>query len=203
MENESIEIGKNKNILVVGGSLGAQVLNEVIPQCYAELSVDSEFSIWHQTGKNKQAKVITQYPQASIAAGHVKITEFIDDMAVAYQWADIVICRAGALTVSELAMAATPAIFVPLPHAVDDHQTKNALYLVERNAAKLIPQAKLNVKNLSTMITELFTDPKIVKTMAKNAHKAATFDATKQVADICKQLVSIDTNNLECHKEKV
>jgi UDP-N-acetylglucosamine--N-acetylmuramyl-(pentapeptide) pyrophosphoryl-undecaprenol N-acetylglucosamine transferase len=202
-ENASTEIGKNKNILVVGGSLGAQVLNEVIPQCYAELIVDSEFSIWHQTGKNKQAKVIKQYSQAAIAAGHVKITEFIDDMAAAYQWADIVICRAGALTVSEVAMAATPAIFVPLPHAVDDHQTKNALYLVERNAAKLIPQAQLNVKNLSTMITELFTDPKIVKTMAKNAHKAATFDATKQVAHICKQLVSIDTNNLECHKEKV
>ena len=203
MENESIEIGKNKNILVVGGSLGAQVLNEVIPQCYAELSVDSEFSIWHQTGKNKQAKVITQYPQASIAAGHVKITEFIDDMAVAYQWADIVICRAGALTVSELAMAATPAIFVPLPHAVDDHQTKNALYLVKHNAAKLMPQTQLNVKNLSTMITELFIDPEILKTMAKNAHKAAIFDATRQVVHICKQLVSIDTNNLECHKEKV
>jgi UDP-N-acetylglucosamine:LPS N-acetylglucosamine transferase len=74
---------------------------------------------------------------------------------------------------------------------------------VERNAAKLMPQTQLNVKNLSTMITELFTNPEIIKTMAKNAHKAATFDATKQVVQICKQLVSIDTNNLECHKEKV
>jgi UDP-N-acetylglucosamine--N-acetylmuramyl-(pentapeptide) pyrophosphoryl-undecaprenol N-acetylglucosamine transferase len=70
-------------------------------------------------------------------------------------------------------MAATPAIFVPLPHAVDDHQTKNAMYLVERNAAKLMPQTQLNVKNLSTMITELFTDPEILKTMAKKCSQGS------------------------------
>jgi UDP-N-acetylglucosamine--N-acetylmuramyl-(pentapeptide) pyrophosphoryl-undecaprenol N-acetylglucosamine transferase len=202
-DKRSTATGMHKNILVVGGSLGAQVLNEIIPQYYASLVVDNEFNVWHQTGKNKQSKVVKYYSHASIAAGKIKITEFIDDMAAAYQWADLVICRAGALTVSEIAMAATPAIFVPLPHAVDDHQTKNALYLVNRNAAKIMPQSQLNVKNLTTMITELFADPETLNSMANNAYKAATFDATRQVANLCKQLVSIKTNNLECHKENV
>ena len=201
--NESSVTAKSKNILVVGGSLGAQVLNEIIPQCYASIAVDDEYSIWHQTGKDKQVKVIAQYDQALIAAGQVKITEFIDDMAAAYQWADIVICRAGALTVSEVAMAATPAIFIPLPHAVDDHQTKNALYLVERNAAKLMPQSQLNVKNLTTTLMELFADPATLNNMATNAFKAATFDATRQVANLCQKIVRINTNNLECQKEKI
>ena len=201
--NKSSVTAKSNNILVVGGSLGAQVLNEIIPQCYASIAVDNEYSIWHQTGKNKQEKVIAQYDQALIAAGQVKITEFIDDMAAAYQWADIVICRAGALTVSEVAMAATPAIFIPLPHAVDDHQTKNALYLVERNAAKLMPQSQLNVKNLTTTLTELFADPATLNHMATNAFKAATFDATQQVANLCQKIVRINTNNLECQKEKI
>jgi UDP-N-acetylglucosamine--N-acetylmuramyl-(pentapeptide) pyrophosphoryl-undecaprenol N-acetylglucosamine transferase len=201
--NESSVTAKSKNILVVGGSLGAQVLNEIIPQCYTSIAVDNEYSIWHQTGKDKQLKVIAQYDQSLIAAGQVKITEFIDDMAAAYQWADIVICRAGALTVSEVAMAAIPAIFIPLPHAVDDHQTKNALYLVERNAAKLMPQSQLNVKNLTTTLMELFADPATLNNMATNAFKAATFDATRQVANLCQKIVRINTNNLECQKEKI
>ncbi len=198
-----VQESHNKNILVVGGSLGAQVLNETMPKSYASLAVNKGVAIWHQTGKKKQKKVIAAYSQKAIASGDVKITEFIDDMAAAYQWADIVICRAGALTVSELAMAATPAIFVPLPHAVDDHQTKNAEYLVNHNAAKLIPQSQLTAESMTTMIVELFADSTILSTMASNAYQAATVDATEQVTDVCKQYTDHKGQNTEYHEERL
>ncbi len=148
--SDEVVVKTSNNILVIGGSLGAQVLNQVVPKSFARLakvtsSVDCNdetlpFNIWHQTGKGKQQDVIDAYNQQDLVNEQVRVTEFIDDIANAYQWADVVICRAGALTVSELAMAATPAIFVPLPHAVDDHQTKNAQYLVSRGGAVLVKQ---------------------------------------------------------------
>jgi len=178
-----------KNILVVGGSLGAQVLNEIMPNSFARLiSADENFSIWHQTGANKQAQVVSSYNQEDINIGKVKVSEFITDMAGAYLWADIVICRAGALTVSELAMAATPAIFIPLPHAVDDHQTKNALYLVKRNAAKLLPQAQLNKESITALISELFEQSETLADMAEASYGAANGDASMKVAKLCQQL---------------
>ncbi|MCJ8295258.1 MAG: undecaprenyldiphospho-muramoylpentapeptide beta-N-acetylglucosaminyltransferase [Colwellia sp.] len=192
---------QSKNILVVGGSLGAQVLNEVMPSSFANLAIgDERFSIWHQTGASKQEPVIASYAEQSVAADKVKVTEFIKDMAQAYHWADIVICRAGALTVSELAMAATPAIFVPLPHAVDDHQTKNALYLVNRDAAKLLPQRQLNETTITALITELFDQPETLAKMAKAAFSAANSDASQKVAKLCQQLspangTELSTNN--------
>ncbi len=180
----------NKKILVVGGSLGAQILNEVLPASFTSLAkTDEHFSIWHQTGADKQAKVVAAYATEDIESGKVKITEFISDMAKAYQWADMVICRAGALTVSELAMAGKPAIFVPLPHAVDDHQTKNALYLVNHGAAKLIPQSQLTSESITALISELFSNRQILNNMAKSAKNAANNDASKQVAKLCQQLV--------------
>jgi len=190
-----------KNILVVGGSLGAQVLNEVMPSSFAQLvSCDDTFSIWHQTGAGNQEKVVASYSEHGLTTDKIKVSEFIKDMATAYQWADIVICRAGALTVSELAMAATPAIFVPLPHAVDDHQTKNALYLVKCNAAKLLPQTQLNKESITTLISELFDQPEILENMAKAAYSAAKSDASQRVAKLCQQLSQasgkeLSTNN--------
>jgi len=190
-----------KNILVVGGSLGAQVLNEVMPSSFAQLvSCDDTFSIWHQTGAGNQEKVVASYSEHVLTTDKIKVSEFIKDMATAYQWADIVICRAGALTVSELAMAATPAIFVPLPHAVDDHQTKNALYLVKCNAAKLLPQTQLNKESITTLISELFDQPEILENMAKAAYSAAKSDASQRVAKLCQQLSQasgkeLSTNN--------
>lgn len=189
----------SKNILVVGGSLGAQILNKVMPDSFKNLSgSDEEYCIWHQTGESNQAQVIASYVKEDIVTGKVKVTEFITDMAEAYQWADVVICRAGALTVSELAMAATPAIFVPLPHAVDDHQTKNALYLVEREAAKLLPQVKLNKESVTVLITELFEQPETLANMAKAALSAANSDARQKVAKLCQQLSS--ANGAELRK---
>ena len=113
-------------------------------------------------------------------------------MAEAYNWADVVVCRAGALTVSELAMAGKPAIFVPLPHAVDDHQTKNANYLVQRGAAKLIAQRDFNGTTLAQMLNSIFSSDAVVRNMSKAALDAAHADATSKVADACKELVRHD-----------
>lgn len=184
------------NILVVGGSLGAQILNQIVPISFAQLleknSSDTAklpFNMCHQTGKGKQKKVIEAYNQQHTANGQVRVTEFIDDIASAYQWADVVICRAGALTVSELAMAATPAIFVPLPHAVDDHQVKNAQYLVSRGGAKLVKQQDLTSDGLTKLLNELFSEPQNLQNMAQAAFAAADINATDKVANICQQLV--------------
>ncbi len=190
-------VKKSHNILVVGGSLGAQVLNQTVPESFAKLiklTNNSDeylpFNIWHQTGKGKQHGVIEAYNQQSLADEQVRVTEFIDDIAGAYQWADVVICRAGALTVSELAMAATPAIFVPLPHAVDDHQTKNAQYLVSRGGATLIKQKELSSDVLAKLLNELFSEPQILKNMVEATFAAADADATLKVAQLCQQVAA-------------
>ncbi|WP_241242275.1 undecaprenyldiphospho-muramoylpentapeptide beta-N-acetylglucosaminyltransferase [Thalassotalea sp. G2M2-11] len=177
-----------KKVLVVGGSLGAKVLNETVPKAMKQIKVQN-ITVWHQTGKGNQSAVLDSYKNYGLPQDNVKVTEFIDDMAEAYQWADVVICRAGALTVSELAMAAKPAIFVPLPHAVDDHQTKNALYLVERNAAKMLPQKEFNGTSLAQMLNSLFISDKVLQSMSKAAHDAAHADATIRVAKTCMELV--------------
>ena len=195
-QNEEI-IKESNNILVVGGSLGAQILNQIVPSGFAELVKSTNenkdnlpFNILHQTGKGKHQSVIEEYNQQQLVDEQVRVTEFIDDIGSAYQWADVVICRAGALTVSELAKAAKPAIFVPLPHAVDDHQTKNAQYLVSRGGAILIKQNDLTSEVLAKQLKGLFKEPQILKQMVKSAFDAADEDATGKVADICQQLVA-------------
>ncbi len=196
-KSNSNETKKSNNILVVGGSLGAQVLNQIVPESFAKLINKSDheraslpFTIYHQTGKGKQEEVIQAYKQNNLTDEQVKITEFIDDVAGAYQWADIVICRAGALTVSELAMASTPAIFVPLPHAVDDHQVKNAQYLVSHGGAKLVKQNDLTSDGLAELLADLFSKPQVLESMAQSAFAAANINATDKVASICQQLAS-------------
>lgn len=177
------------NLLVVGGSLGAQVLNDVVPKAIGHMSI-TQVNVWHQTGAGKQRAVEESYLQLTRDKAQVKVTPFIEDMAKAYQWADLVICRAGALTVSELAMAGKPAIFIPLPHAVDDHQTKNALYLVNANAAKLIPQNQFNAISLVQMLNALLSSSITLAGMGKAAKDAAYADATLQVSDVCKEQLS-------------
>ncbi len=177
-----------KKVLVVGGSLGAKVLNDTVPQAMKQIKLQN-ITVWHQTGKGNQQAVLESYQRYGLPQDKVKVTEFIENMAQAYQWADVVICRAGALTVSELAMAAKPAIFVPLPHAVDDHQTKNAMYLVQGNAAKMIAQNEFNGTSLGQMLNSLFVSDKVIQSMSKAAHDAAHADATARVAQACMELV--------------
>ncbi len=174
----------SKKVLVIGGSLGARVLNDVVPQALKQIKLQ-HIDVWHQTGAGNEEQVIKNYEKYASLGERVKVSEFIDDMAAAYLWADVVICRAGALTVSELAMAATPAVFVPLPHAVDDHQTKNALYLVSRGAAKLLKQNEFNGTTLAQMLNSLFISDSVIQKMSRAAHDAAHADATSKVAQTC------------------
>jgi UDP-N-acetylglucosamine--N-acetylmuramyl-(pentapeptide) pyrophosphoryl-undecaprenol N-acetylglucosamine transferase len=178
----------SKKVLVVGGSLGAKILNDTVPQAMNQIKVQN-IDVWHQTGKGNQQAVLESYQKYGLPEDKVKVADFIDNMAEAYEWADVVICRAGALTVSELAMAAKPAIFVPLPHAVDDHQTKNAQYLVDNNAAKLIAQKDFNGTSLAQMLNSLFISDAVLQSMAKAALDAAHADATQRVAKVCQSLV--------------
>ena len=187
-----------QNILIVGGSLGAQILNQVVPQSYKQLvALYQDTSIYHQTGKGKYKDVIASYGPEQMATKKIEVVEFINDMAAAYEWADVVICRAGALTVSELAMAGKASIFIPLPHAVDDHQTKNAQYLVSRGAAKLLPQAQLTPESLTQVLVDLFTQKDLLKQMANAARKAADTKATVKVSAFCQKLVDDKKTNIQ------
>lgn len=172
----------NIRLLIIGGSLGAQALNENVPHVLSEIKKDIEINVWHQAGKNKLDATIKNYKKVNVEA---KVTEFIEDMAEAYEWADLVVCRAGALTISELANAGVAAILVPYPYAVDDHQTANAQYLTNAGAAILISQEELSVK-LKGVITELLQAgrTKLIE-MAKAARALSKPDATKDVAEIC------------------
>ncbi|WP_448565668.1 undecaprenyldiphospho-muramoylpentapeptide beta-N-acetylglucosaminyltransferase [Thalassotalea ganghwensis] len=176
-----------KRVLVVGGSLGAQVLNTVVPQTVNQIKVQN-LNVWHQTGKGNKEAVLASYQSYGLDKEQIKVSEFIDDMAQAYLWADVVICRAGALTVSELAMAGKPAVFIPLPHAVDDHQTKNAEYLVAKGAAKLIAQKDFTGTTLAQTLNSLFISDSVLQSMSRAAHNAAHVDATATVAQVCKNL---------------
>ena len=176
------------NVLVVGGSLGAQVLNETLPAVFSELSALTTLNIWHQTGKNNEPNVTASYQRLGLTENS-KVAEFIDDMDSAYQWADLVICRAGALTVSEIAAAGRMALFVPFPHAVDDHQTANAAYLVNSGAALMMQQNAFSKEAVVDLLTPYLIAPEKISIMASKAKQLAILDATAKVANRCEQLV--------------
>lgn len=168
-------------VLVVGGSQGARVLNRTLPAVAAALG--DQITLWHQVGKGALPEVEQAY-QAAGATGH-KITEFIDDMADAYQWADVVICRSGALTVSELAAAGVPAIFVPFQHK-DRQQYLNGLMLEKAGAAYIIEQDQLTAERLEAQLL-LLNRPQLLA-MAQHARAAAIPDATDRVAAVIQAL---------------
>ena len=170
-------------ILIIGGSQGAQVLNEVVPSALACL--DCEIEVLHQTGKAMCQQTNDQYSTLQIKA---EVKSFIERMSEAYQWADVAICRSGAMTVSELAAAGLPAVLVPYPHAIDDHQTHNAAYLVNSGAAVLIPQSEFCVSRLSDLMTGMLTDKTTLTSMSRAARNLAKPDAARVVADICLQV---------------
>lgn len=176
------------NVLVVGGSLGAKAINEIIPKALALLPKNLQPNVVHQTGKQHLKLVTQSYQQAGVQAD---IKPFIDEMAKHYGNADLVICRSGALTVAELAAAGVASILIPFPHAVDDHQTFNARFLSERNAALLLPQSELNAESLSRILTELLDDEhgrEKLLTMARQARSVAKPDAALKVAQVCRAL---------------
>ena len=173
-------------LLVVGGSLGAQALNEVLPQAVAGMPEELRPEIWHQAGKGKDEATRRGYRAAGVEA---RVEPFVEEMAAAYGWADLVICRAGALTVSELAVAGVASILVPYPYAVDDHQTHNAIYLEDSNAALLIPQSRLTPESLTRRLVEFAEDARSGRqrllAMAVAARRLAKPEATRQVVEQC------------------
>jgi UDP-N-acetylglucosamine--N-acetylmuramyl-(pentapeptide) pyrophosphoryl-undecaprenol N-acetylglucosamine transferase len=167
------------NILIVGGSQGAKILNEIVPQALALLETEENIQVCHQTGNVMQEEVITHYKSLNLQA---KVFAFIDDMVSAYQWADLIICRAGAMTVSEVAAMGVPAIFIPLPSAIDDHQTANAMYLSEAKAATLINQKDLTPAMMAQQIN-LTLHHRV--DISARARSQAFLDATTLVAQVC------------------
>lgn len=167
-------------LLIVGGSLGAQVLNNTLPKALA--LIDKPFEVCHQCGRNNEAATQSAYDSENLSQHHVTVQPFIDDMAAAYSWADVIVCRAGALTVTEIQNVGIAAIFVPLPHAVDDHQTANARTLTSHDAAILLPQNELTPSRLSAELAVL--DRRACLEMAKKGHALANRSASQQVADI-------------------
>ena len=165
------------NILVVGGSLGADILNKVVPQAMALLPESQRPNLLHQSGRNKLTQLQHQYAECGVKA---ECVEFITDMVSAYREADLVICRAGALTIAELTAAGLGAILVPYPHAVDDHQTANAQYMVKDGAAVLMPQTSLNAQSLQTVLADLSREQCLQ--MAEKARALAQPDSAAKVA---------------------
>ena len=172
-------------MLVIGGSLGAQALNETMPAALARLQDGQRPMVGHQAGRGKDEATRAAYAGSGVEAWTV---EFIDDMAEAYAWADLIICRSGALTVSELAAAGVAALLVPYPYAVDDHQTANGNYLAQAGAAILIQQSELSPDRLASELKAL--DRETLTRMAVTGRSLAKPDATGRFADICEEVLA-------------
>ena len=173
------------HLLVVGGSLGAQALNEVLPLALAQLDKKDRPIVVHQAGEKHIANLTQRYEQLAVAA---EPKAFIDDMAAMYAWADLLICRAGALTVAELSAAGVASLLVPFPHAVDDHQTGNAHYLSDAGAALLIPQAEFTVEKVAALLQGMTREQCL--DMAIKARGLGMPEATTKVATICMELAA-------------
>ncbi|WP_373974197.1 undecaprenyldiphospho-muramoylpentapeptide beta-N-acetylglucosaminyltransferase [Chitinibacter sp. SCUT-21] len=170
-------------LLVVGGSLGAQVFNEQVPKALALIAPEARPQVIHQAGEKHIEALRANYAAAGVEA---ECVAFIGDMASAYAAADLVLCRAGALTVAELACVGVASVLVPFPHAVDDHQTGNAQFLSEEQAGILLPQTRMSAEVLADLLQKTSRDQCLL--MAKNAKRLAKPDATAQVVAVIEEL---------------
>lgn len=178
--------GQRLSLLVIGGSLGAYALNTIVPQALKLMSEDRRPRVKHQGGTSHLEALTKNYEEAGVTGD---LVAFIEDMAACYEASDLVICRAGALTIAELAAAGVASILVPFPYAVDDHQSSNARFLSERDAAVLIPQNELTPQGLATLLTKLSRER--LAEMAVKARALAKPDATQIVAEVCMGLARI------------
>ncbi|HEX5339937.1 MAG TPA: undecaprenyldiphospho-muramoylpentapeptide beta-N-acetylglucosaminyltransferase [Gammaproteobacteria bacterium] len=172
-------------LLVLGGSRGARVLNATLPLAVARLDAVSRPEVWHQTGVHDVETVAAGYREQGIPA---RVTAFIDDMAEAYAWADLAVCRSGALTIAELTAAGLGAVLVPFAAAVDDHQTRNARFLTQSGAAERLTQERLSAETLAPVLQRLCSDRTRLLSMAMRARTLSRSDAATRVADACLQL---------------
>ena len=171
--------GAPGRVLVIGGSQGARALNERLPEALALIPAKERPEVRHQAGRTLEVAQAA-YAKAQVAAS---VEEFIDDMAAAYAWADVVVCRSGASTVAELAAAGCACILVPFPAAVDDHQTRNAEFLVKAGAAVLMPERTLTAEALARQLRSLLADRARIESMANAARSVAWRDAEHKIAD--------------------
>jgi len=174
-------------VLITGGSQGAQILNLVVPEALKLLPSSIEIEVRHQAGAKRVDEALDTYAQADVTAD---IKPFIKDMAEAYAWADLVICRSGALTVAELAAAGVASVLVPFALAVDDHQTRNAEYLSASNAAIILPQGSLDAQVLATALEPLLSNREVLLSMAIAARHLALPDAAEKVVAAASEWVS-------------
>jgi UDP-N-acetylglucosamine--N-acetylmuramyl-(pentapeptide) pyrophosphoryl-undecaprenol N-acetylglucosamine transferase len=181
-QKRDIAQGERLRVLVIGGSLGAVVFNSTLPRALALMPELERPEVFHQAGVKNIDEARTAYKEAGIEA---RVEPFIEDMAEAYGWADLVICRSGALTVSELAAAGVASVLVPFPYAVDDHQTGNARFLADAGAAILMPQPEFTVEHISEYLNKLNHSRDVLIEMAEKARSLAQPDSTRRVADIC------------------
>jgi UDP-N-acetylglucosamine--N-acetylmuramyl-(pentapeptide) pyrophosphoryl-undecaprenol N-acetylglucosamine transferase len=172
-------------VLVVGGSLGAKALNDIVPQALALMPEATRPQVIHQSGAKQIDALRANYAAAGVQA---ELTPFIDDTATAFAQADLVICRAGASTVTELAAVGVAALYVPFPFAVDDHQTTNAQFLVAQGGGWLVPQAELTAQNLAERLTALSRDT--LQDVAQKAHAQKKTNATREVVMACEELAA-------------
>jgi UDP-N-acetylglucosamine--N-acetylmuramyl-(pentapeptide) pyrophosphoryl-undecaprenol N-acetylglucosamine transferase len=170
-------------VLVVGGSLGARALNDIVPRALALLPLAQRPVVLHQSGTAQIDVLRANYAAAGVTA---ELTPFIEDTAAAFADADLVICRAGASTVTEIAAVGAAAIFVPFPSAVDDHQTLNARFLVEQGAGWLLPQAEMTPERLLDMLKKM--DRSVALECALQAKKMGKMDATARMVTACEEL---------------
>ena len=178
--------GGELRVLVIGGSQGAAVLNTVVPDAIAALITTVNVKIHHQAGATTLEATTIRYRQQNLEA---EVVAFIDDMAAAYRWSDVVVCRSGAITIAEICAAGVAAILVPFPHAVDDHQTHNATYLAGRNAAVLLSQRKLSAQTLADELGAVAGSREKLLRLASNARQLSGADATENVIEHCLAVV--------------
>jgi len=175
-------------VLVLGGSQGAQFINQLMVDVSRILAPRQLITVWHQTGDKYFQETEQKYQEAKISG---RISPFIVDMAAAYAWADIVICRSGALTVAELCAVGVGSCLIPYPYAVDDHQTKNAHYLSDANAAVLFPQSELTIEKLVDLLCQLAGDRPQLLSMANAARALGYPQASEYVATICREMCCV------------
>ena len=175
---------QQRRLLVLGGSQGAQALNSTVPAAIALLPAGKRPQVWHQCG-NQQEMVEAAYRKLGVAA---QVTPFIDDMAAAYGWADLAVCRSGALTLAELAAVGLGALLVPFPFAIDDHQLRNAQHFAAQGAARIFEESGLSPKGLAGALLELLGQPDRLMEMARLARSQDHPHAARQLAIACAEV---------------
>ncbi len=180
------EFSKNPRILVFGGSQGARKINQTIPKMLEKIDKEMNIEIIHQTGELDYQDVLASYEKRGLSAN---IMPFINDMAGAYEWADLVIGRSGAMTVSELSAIGMPSILIPYPHAMDNHQWFNAKFIADKSGAELILDKDLEPEMLAICIEKIFSDKDILVKMSKATFDQAFVDATKNITQFCYKMI--------------